>query len=780
MPLQKANFRASTTVVITHFQSDFGGSHIALSSKRFRQFHSDFGESHVAFSCKQFRPFACRAFVLVSYVQHLQTEFPEEKRKTTNVAYSGTGVQLKASNAKEDKLGDEFSVDSLKSDTKELEDFPEEWRRRKIAWLCKHLVGRDSVQVVELLNKQRKWIQMEDSKYIINHFLRLRENNTSYSVYRWMTRQTWFAFDFSLATKLADYLAKDLKIIKSRDIFDDIINRDHVPSESTFTLLILAYIEVSGKCNVDEACAIYNKMINLGGHRPPPMLQSKLFRSLLKGSGGIAKTYLQQAELLFGNLQSAGNLIKQDIYEGLIWLHSYQYSINRERIESLRNEMKQKGYKESHDLLVSILRVSAAYGDVDEAEKIWLKILDSRLDLCSQAYVYRMIVYAKAGKPMKSLDVFMEMKESKVPVNVIAYHKIIQIMSIFHEIEHAENLMKEYEESGLKSLQSSYIELMQMYMRLSMFDKVELTFSRCKLHCQPNRDIYNTYIESLIELGKLKDAGELFEDLIRKDIRLKVTTYNLMLEAFLKAGENIKAKAIYSEMICKRYDVNPTNLELLKSLIGFDPRGDINIANSSLKLMAEHRDIVVALLLSGAKVAAHDEKKAYAVQYDFRGLKHKNVLQKHLFEAFYEWLNPADQLKLRTNEMPSHFSTIYHTNFCYYADQFRPGGQMKIPHLIHRWLSSRVLAYWYMYGGCRSSGDIIFLVKNYNSVEIQLIANSLKKQAINCQVRRRQNLFQIRFQGSNARELWNLTKSYVIEELQEILKPQETISGRLD
>ena len=36
------------------------------------------------------------------------------------------------------------------------------------------------------------------------------------------------------------------------------------------------------------------------------------------------------------------------------------------------------------------------------------------------------------------------------------------------EVEHAENFMKQFEDSGLKPLQPSYVDLMQIYMCLSM------------------------------------------------------------------------------------------------------------------------------------------------------------------------------------------------------------------------------------------------------------------------------------------------------------------------
>ncbi|GFY89626.1 endonuclease [Actinidia rufa] len=80
----------------------------------------------------------------------------------------------------------------------------------------------------------------------------------------------------------------------------------------------------------------------------------------------------------------------------------------------------------------------------------------------------------------------------------------------------------------------------------------------------------------------------------------------------------------------------------------------------SLKLSKEQREILVGLLLVWLHIESDEERRKHAICFEF--------------------------------------------------NQFWPkGGQPVIPKLIHRWLSPRVLAYWYMFAGYRtSSGDIFF------------------------------------------------------------------------
>lgn len=68
-------------------------------------------------------------------------------------------------------------------EVKELEELPEQWRRTKLAWLCKELPAHKSGTVVRVLNAQRKWLRQEDAIYVVAHCMRIRENETAFKVY---------------------------------------------------------------------------------------------------------------------------------------------------------------------------------------------------------------------------------------------------------------------------------------------------------------------------------------------------------------------------------------------------------------------------------------------------------------------------------------------------------------------------------------------------------------------------------------------------------------------
>lgn len=590
-----------------------------------------------------------------------------------------------------------------------------------------------------------------------------------FQVYKWMMEQHWYRFDFALATKLADYMGKERKFSKCREIFDDIINQGRVPSESTFHILIVAYLSAPVQGCLEEACSIYNRMIQLGGYQPRLSLHNALFRALVSKPGGSSKHYLKQAEFIFHNLVTTGLEIQKDIYGGLIWLHSYQDTVDKERVESLRNEMRQAGIEEGKEVLLSLLRICSKEGDVEEAEKIWLKILDFDDGIPSQAFVYRMEAYAKFGEYMQSLDIFREMKKRLDSATVPAYHKIIEVLCKADEIELAESILDEFVKSGMKPLMPSYIDLTNMYLRLGKHDSLHLAFCECLERCRPNRTIYNIYLESLMKVGNLDKAEELFNQM-HKDEKLGINTRscNLILGGYLSSENCLKAGKIYSLMCQKKFDVEPSLMEKVDDMLTMT-RKEVK-KPASPKLSKEQRENIVGLLLGGLCLESDEDRKNYRLIFEFNENSSMHcVLRKHLYYQFHEWLHSSSKLSddADEDEVPFKYATLAHPYFAFYADQFQVKGQSVLPKLIHRWLSPRVLAYWFMYGGHRKpSGDIILKLKG-NLDGVEKVVKTLKAKSLDCRVKKKGRVYWLGFLGSNSTQLWKLIEPYVLVDIKE-------------
>ncbi|KAL9333458.1 hypothetical protein Peur_073597 [Populus x canadensis] len=666
--------------------------------------------------------------------------------------------------------GDRKHLDAPALEVKELAELPEQWRRAKLAWLCKELPAHKPATAVRILNGQRKWIRQEDATYIVVHCTRIRENETGFRVYKWMMQQHWYRFDFALSTKLADYMGKERKFAKCREIFDDIISQGRVPSESTFHILIIAYLSTTVQGSLEEACSIYNRMIQLGGYRPRLSLHNSLFRALLSKPGVIAKHHLKQAEFIYHNLVTCGLELQKDIYGGLIWLHSYQDNIDKERITSLREEMRQAGVEESREVLVSILRACAKDGDVEEAERTWLKLVCLDEGLSSHAFVCRMEVFSKAGEPMKSFETFREMQEVLSSYNVAPYHKIIEVLCKAEEVELAESLMQELVQSGMKPLTPSFISIMDMYLNLNLHDKLESAFFACLEKCRPNRSVYMIYLDSLVKVCNFDKAEEIFNHMRNNEaIGVNARSCNTILREYLSSGYHVKAERIYDLMCQKKYNIDSSLMEKLDSVLSSSRK--VARRRISLKLSKEQREILVGLFLGGLQIESDGKKHMIQFEFNQNSIMH-SILRRHLHDQYHEWLHPSFKPSddSDSDDIPWRFCTISHSCFDFYAEQFWPRGQPQLPKLIHRWMSPQVLAYWYMYGGHRtSSGDIVLKLKG--SVKgVGRVVKTLKSKSLDCRVKRKGKVFWIGFLGSVSTWFWKLVEPYILDDLKDLLK----------
>lgn len=147
----------------------------------------------------------------------------------------------------------------------------------------------------------------------------------------------------------------------------------------------------------------------------------------------------------------------------------------------------------------------------------------------------------------------------------------------------------------------------------------------------------------------------------------------------------------------------------------------IEAYKKTLMLSREQREILVGLLLGDACLETQNLGRTYRLKIE-QSARHEEYVR-HLYEVFRPWVLTPPRTRECTASNASKslswvFSTISHEAFRFYAHQFYDGTKKRVPQLIHRWLTSRGLAYWFMDDGSMKSSQSKGILFNTHSFEL--------------------------------------------------------------
>ncbi len=124
-----------------------------------------------------------------------------------------------------------------------------------------------------------------------------------------------------------------------------------------------------------------------------------------------------------------------------------------------------------------------------------------------------------------------------------------------------------------------------------------------------------------------------------------------------------------------------------------------------LKLTTSQKEILIGTLLGDGHLESQDKGQTYRLKLD-HSIKQIEYVD-WLYDAFKEWTNTPP--KKRSREVKFRdvvktyekygFNTLSHSAFRFYAKQFYANGRKHVPRLIHRWLTPKALAVWFMDDG---------------------------------------------------------------------------------
>ena len=190
-----------------------------------------------------------------------------------------------------------------------------------------------------------------------------------------------------------------------------------------------------------------------------------------------------------------------------------------------------------------------------------------------------------------------------------------------------------------------------------------------------------------------------------------------------------------------------------------------------LKLTEEQREVLVGLMLGDAHLETQNGGRTYRLKIE-QSERHKAYVM-HLYRLFSEWVRTPPQPKVvRSGGHESTnwwFQTLSHGAFRFYAHQFYREGRKIVPPLIHRWLSSRALAYWFMDDGSlksKQSKGVIFNTQGFTRKEVERLCQVLEEKfSLKAGLRKQREGYQIYISGNSHETFKKLVEPYMIPEM---------------
>ena len=201
-----------------------------------------------------------------------------------------------------------------------------------------------------------------------------------------------------------------------------------------------------------------------------------------------------------------------------------------------------------------------------------------------------------------------------------------------------------------------------------------------------------------------------------------------------------------------------------------------------LKLSQGQREVLVGILLGDACLETQNQGRTYRLKIE-QSERHQAYVN-HLCHLFEEWvLTPPRRRRIVSRGHESWnwvFQTVSHGAFRFYAHQFYEEKRKRVPKLIHRWLTPRALAYWFMDDGSiksRESKGVILNTQAFYRSEVERLVQVLQNLfGLQTSLRKQKGGYQIYISGTSYERFLELAAPYILEEMRYKVPPSRRTS----
>jgi hypothetical protein len=199
---------------------------------------------------------------------------------------------------------------------------------------------------------------------------------------------------------------------------------------------------------------------------------------------------------------------------------------------------------------------------------------------------------------------------------------------------------------------------------------------------------------------------------------------------------------------------------------------DIELHKNGLRLTREQREILVGILLGDACLETQNQGRTFRVKIE-QSARHEPYVR-HLHAVFGPWVlsPPRPRQGSASNGTLTCswvFNTVSHESFRFYGHQFYVDGKKCVPKLIHRWLTPRGLAYWFMDDGSmksKQSKGVILNTQAFSRPDVERLIEVLRTRfSLQAKLRRQNDGYQIYVSGCSYELFLGIVSPFMVADM---------------
>ncbi|XP_059625998.1 pentatricopeptide repeat-containing protein At1g06143 [Cornus florida] len=302
--------------------------------------------------------------------------------------------------------------------------------------------------------------------------------------------QVWkygFGSHVYVQTALVDFYSNLGRITESRQVFDDMLERDVF----AWTTIVSAHSRTG---DMSSARKLFDEM---------PERNSASWNAMIDGYARNGD--VESAELLFNCMPT------RDLISWTTMINCYSQNKQYREALAVFNDMKTNGVSPDEITIASVISACAHLGALDLGKQIHLYIMQNGFDI--DVYIGSALIdmYAKCGSLERSLVVFFKLWER----NLFCWNSIIEGLSVHGYADEALVMFSRMERENIKPNKVTFISILSACTHAGLVEEGRRRFLSMArdYSIHPEIEHYGCMVDLLCKAGLLEDALELIKNM---------------------------------------------------------------------------------------------------------------------------------------------------------------------------------------------------------------------------------------------------------------------------